>query len=86
MGDLGSIPGLGRSPGKGKGYPFQYSGLENSVDYTVHGGCKELDLTERLSFSLSLSREDDKMNKAKGQRMRTRAAILDLMVSHGRPL
>ena len=29
--DLGSIPRLGRSPGKGKGYPFQYSGLENSM-------------------------------------------------------
>ena len=35
-GDLGSIPGLGRSPGEGKGYPLQYSGLENSMDYTVH--------------------------------------------------
>ena len=32
-GDLGSIPGLGRSPGKGKGYPLQYSGLENSMDF-----------------------------------------------------
>ena len=32
---LGSIPGLGRSPGEGKGYPLQYSGLENSVDYIV---------------------------------------------------
>ena len=30
-GDLGSIPGLGRSPGEGKSYPFQYSGLENSM-------------------------------------------------------
>ena len=37
VGDLGSIPGLGRSPGKGNGYPFQYSGLENSMDSTVHG-------------------------------------------------
>ena len=35
-GDLGSISGLGRSPGEGKGYPRQYSGLENSMDYTVH--------------------------------------------------
>ena len=34
VGDLGSIPGLGRSPGEGKGYPLQYSGLENSMDYT----------------------------------------------------
>ena len=31
-GDLSSIPGLGRSPGEGKGYPIQYSGLENSMD------------------------------------------------------
>jgi len=31
-GDLGSIAGLGRSPGEGNGYPFQYSGLENSMD------------------------------------------------------
>ena len=30
-GDLGLIPGLGRSPGEGKGYPLQYSGLENSM-------------------------------------------------------
>ena len=37
VGDLGLIPGLGRSPGEGKGYPLQYSGLENSMDYTVHG-------------------------------------------------
>ena len=34
-GDLGSIPGLGRSLGKGKGYPLQYSGLENSMDYSM---------------------------------------------------
>ena len=32
-GDLGSIPGLGRSSGEGKGYPLQYSGVENSIDY-----------------------------------------------------
>ena len=39
-GDLGFIPGLGRFPGKGKGYPLQYSGLENSRDYTVYGVAK----------------------------------------------
>ena len=32
-GDLGSIPGLGRSPGEGKSYPLQYSALENSMDF-----------------------------------------------------
>ena len=36
-GDLGSIPGLGRSSGEGKGYPLQYPGLENSTDDIVHG-------------------------------------------------
>ena len=38
--DLGSIPGLGRSPGEGKGLSLQYSGLENFTDYTVHGVAK----------------------------------------------
>ena len=36
-GDLGMIPGLGRSSEEGKGYLFQYSGLENSMDCIVHG-------------------------------------------------
>ena len=92
VGDLGLIPGLGRSPGEGKGYPLQYSWaslvaqlvknlpamwetwvrplgwedplekgrayplqystLENSMDYSLWGR-KELDMTERLSLSLS---------------------------------
>ena len=39
-GDLGLIPGLGRSPGEGNGYPFQYSGLEKSMDYITHGVTK----------------------------------------------
>ena len=38
--DLGLIPGLGRSPGEGKSYPLQYSGLENSMDCIVHGFTK----------------------------------------------
>ena len=37
VGDLGSIPGLGRSPGEGKGYSLHYSALENSMDCIVHG-------------------------------------------------
>ena len=40
VGDLGSIPGLGRSPGEGKGYPLQYIGLENSMDCIVYGVAK----------------------------------------------
>ena len=46
------IPGLGQSPGEGKGYPLQYSGMENSMDYSPWGR-KELDTTERFSLSLS---------------------------------
>ena len=51
VGDLGLIPGLGRSPGKGKSYPLQYSGLENSVDCIVHGVAKSQTLEQ---FSLPL--------------------------------
>ena len=36
-GDLGLIPGLGRSPGEGNGYSLQCFGLENSMDCIVHG-------------------------------------------------
>ena len=39
-GDLGSVPGLGRSPGEGNSYPLQYSGLENSMDCIVYGVAK----------------------------------------------
>ena len=53
-GDLGLIPGLGRLPGEGKGYPLLYSGLENSVNSVIHGGGKESDTTEWLSLSSSL--------------------------------
>ena len=47
--DPGSIPGLGRSPGEGKGYPLQLSGLENPMDYGPWG-CRESDTTEQLSL------------------------------------
>ena len=40
VGDLGSIPGLGRTPGEGKAYPLQYSGLKNSMDCIVHAVAK----------------------------------------------
>ena len=40
VGDLGLIPGLGRSPKEGKGYPLQYSGLENPMDCIVREGAK----------------------------------------------
>ena len=47
-GDLGSIPGLGRSPGERKGYSLQYSGLENPTDCVVRGGTKNQ--TRRSEF------------------------------------
>ena len=53
VGDLASIPGLGRSPGEGKGYPLQYSGLENSMDSIVHGVAKS-DRTVQLSITNSI--------------------------------
>ena len=40
VGNLGLIPGLGRSPGEGKGYTLQYSGLEHSMDCIAHGVAK----------------------------------------------
>ena len=59
-GDLGSIPGSGRSPGEGNGNLLQYSCLENTMDGESHGrrslvdyspqGCKESDMTEGLNF------------------------------------
>ena len=50
MGDLGSIPGLERSPGESKGCPLQDSNMQNPMDYIVHG-VAESDMTERLSLS-----------------------------------
>ena len=53
-GDPGLIPGLGRSPGEGKGYPLQYSGLENSMDCTVHGITKGWTWQSDFHFHFSL--------------------------------
>ena len=51
IGDLTSIPGLGRSPGEGHGYPFQYSMDRGAWQATVHG-VTELDITEQLTLGL----------------------------------
>ena len=53
-GDMGSIPGLGRSPEEGNGNPLQYSCLRNPIDRaawwaTVHGIRRESDMTEQLN-------------------------------------
>ena len=54
VGDLGLIPGLGRSPGEGKDYPLRYSGLENSMDYTVHGVTKSRTRPTTFTFIISV--------------------------------
>ena len=51
-GDLGLIPGSGRPPGGGKGYPLQYSGLENSMDCIDHGVAKSWTRLSNFHFSL----------------------------------
>ena len=53
-GDLGSIPGLERSPGEGKGYPLQYFGLENSMDHIVHGVTKSRTQLSAFHFHLCM--------------------------------
>ena len=67
-GDLGSAPGLGRSPGGGDGNPFQYSCLENSrgqrspAGYSPWG-CKESDMTEQLSTAQHSKFCEEKQSK-----------------------
>ena len=56
-GDPGSIPGLGRPLGEGKGYPLQYSGLENFMDYTVHGVAKSQTQMSDFHFTSLSSKE-----------------------------
>ena len=52
VGDLGLIPRLERSPGEGKGYPLQYSGLENSMDCVVHGVAKSQTQLRNFQFNI----------------------------------
>ena len=54
-GDSGSIPVLGRSAGEGIGYPFQYSDLENSLDYIDHGIAKSQIRLSDFYFQLSVA-------------------------------
>ena len=53
-GDLGLIPGLERSPGEGKGYPLQYSGLESSMDCIAHGVAKSWTQLSNFLFHFHL--------------------------------
>ena len=61
-GDLGSIPGLGRSPGEGQGYPLQDFGLENSMDCIVHEVTKSQTQLSDFHFS-SLPNVNGVINK-----------------------
>ena len=60
VGDLGSIPGLGRSPGEGTGYSLQYSDLENSKDCLVHG---VMDMTKKLNSYRKVNLESSSEEK-----------------------
>ena len=55
VGDLGLIPGLGRSPGEGKGYPLQYSGLENSMECIDHGVARSRTQLSDFHFRLVIA-------------------------------
>ena len=63
-GNLGLIPGLGRSPGEGKGSPLQYSGLENSMDYIIHGVAKSRTQLRDFHFTSLQPHSYKNMNSA----------------------
>ena len=54
-GDLGSIPRLGRSPEEGNGYPLQYSGLENPMDYYIDYGVTKSQIRLSNFYFLSVA-------------------------------
>ena len=74
--DLGSIPGLGRFPGEGKGHPLQYSGLENSKDYIVHGVAKSQTRLSDFHFLLKIytNKKWEDHKKRGGEWVTSRAA------------
>ena len=69
-GDLGSIPGLGRSPAEGKGYPLQYSGLDDSMACIVHGVAKSR--TQLRDFHFPWTEESGRLQSAGEQKSQTR--------------
>ena len=65
MGDLGSILRLGRSPGEENGYPLQHSGLENSMDCTVHGIAKSRIRLNNFHFHFNIMYKTDGQTNAR---------------------
>ena len=61
-GNLGLIPGLGRSPGEGKGYPLQYSGLETSMDCIVQGLSKSWTWLNDFRFHCIIQKARESQN------------------------
>ena len=69
VGDLGSIPGLGRSPGEGKGYPLQYSGMENFMDCIDHGVAESRKQLSNFHFSMTSQRPHRQITSPWGLRL-----------------
>ena len=81
-GNLGLIPGLGRSPGEGKGYPFQYSGLENSMDCIVHGVAKSWIQLNDFHFHFSLKKKNLHISESGDfQTRHLRVSLMNLLMT-----
>ena len=79
--DLGSVPGLGRSPGEEKGYPLQYSDLENSMDCIVHGVTKSR--TQLSDFHFQFVIKYDNLNdKEETLNENNILKVLELFIAH----
>ena len=79
VGDLGLIPGLGRSAGEGNSYLVQYSGLENSMDCLVHG-VAELNTTEQLSLSILLTDRSDFQELLLSEKSQSTESIYNMLL------
>ena len=78
-GDLGSILGLGRSLGEGKGYPLQYSGLQNSMDFVVHWVTKSQTWLSDFTFLNKWGRDwinEGRKNYYKGENVNVNVKLL----------
>ena len=84
VGDLGSIPGLGRSPGGGKGYPLQYSGLEKSMDCIVLGVTKSQTRLSDFHFTSHLKNKREWRQIIKGTALVTDAQSFSGISATGR--